>query len=162
MKNTINSKILNTLVTTGIVLTLLSLAATPLILTAFFKSALSMTGTNLDLIVAMAIYVCAVPYVAALFDLKKICKLFATDNYFSEKTPMYLKRISIYAFSEVILFNGAAIFLYYFFDVYLYALTIVPCVIISFVSISIGLLCLVLSKLYAVVNEIKDENDQTI
>lgn len=162
MKSTINSKILNILVTTGIVLTLLSLAATPLILTAFFKSALSMTSTNLDLIVAISIYVCAIPYVAALFDLKKVCKLFATDNYFSEKIPMYLKRISIYAFSEVILFNGAAIFLYYFFDVYLYALTVVPCVIISFVSISIGLLCLVLSKLYAVVNEIKDENDQTI
>lgn len=162
MTNTISSKMLNIVVTTGIVLTLLALAATPLILTAFFKSALSMTGTNLDLIVAMAIYVCAIPYVAALFDLKKVCKLFATDNHFSEKIPMYLKRISIYAFSEVILFNGAVLFLYYFFDVYLYALTVVPCVIISFVSISIGLLCLVLSKLYAFVNEIKEENDQTI
>lgn len=38
----------------------------------FIKSALSMTGTNMDMVIAVAIYVCAIPNVASLFSLKNI------------------------------------------------------------------------------------------
>lgn len=162
MEKNLSSKILNNVVLIGIVLTLLALLMTPLILTAFLKSSLSITGTNIVTIISICIYMCAAPYIISLFELKKLCKLISKNNPFSTEIPKSLKKIAICAFSEVLLFNGTAIILFYVYDIYLYALTIIPCIIVSIVSIVIGLLGLVLSRLFQMVIEIKDENDKTI
>ncbi|HBG4942189.1 DUF2975 domain-containing protein [Clostridioides difficile] len=51
--------------------------------------------------------------------------------------------------------------LYYCYDVYLYAITIISEVIVSFVSLSIGFFTLVLSILFKKIIDIKDEKDKT-
>lgn len=105
---------------------------------------------------------CAIPYVVSLFILKKLCKLVEINKSFSKEIPKYLKNISICAFSEIFIFNFVLLILYYFYDMYLYAITIIPSVIVSFVSLAIGFLTLVLSILFKKIIEIKDENDKTI
>ncbi|WP_028593747.1 DUF2975 domain-containing protein [Paenibacillus assamensis] len=162
MKNNTIAKVLHLVVVLGIALTLLALAATPLVMTAYFKSGLGITRTNLDTIISAAIYICAIPYVLALFELKKVCKLIASSSAFSRNIPMSLKRISIYAASEVVLFNMATLILCYTYDMYLYALTVLPLIIISMVGASIALLSFVFSSLYEQVIEMKEDHDQTI
>lgn len=162
MKKNASSKVLNIIVTVGIILTLLVLLATPLTITAYFKSAFSMLNQNLVMGITVCIYICALPYMIALFNLKKLCKLIVNNNPFSIDAPKSLKTISICAFSEVLLFNGCVIFITYYYNIYLYILTIAPMIIVTFISIAIGFLSFVLSKLFEIAIEIKDENDKTI
>ncbi|MFL8712119.1 DUF2975 domain-containing protein [Clostridioides sp. GD02377] len=162
MKKNLSSKILNNIVLVGIILTLLSLILVPLVLTTYFKSGVGITDTNMPTVISVAIYICAIPYIVSLFILKKLCKLLAINKPFSKEIPKDLKKISVCAFSEIFIFNFVVIILYYFYDVYLYAITIIPSVIVSFVSLSIGFLTLVLSILFKKIIEIKEENDKTI
>ena len=54
------------------------------------------------------------------------------------------------------------IVLYFVFNLYFYGLTILLCVIVSFLSLAIGVFALVSSKLFEIAIDIKDENDRTI
>ncbi|MCU9809280.1 DUF2975 domain-containing protein [Paraclostridium sp. AKS46] len=76
--------------------------------------------------------------------------------------PYHLKSIAICAFSEILIFNVVQLFLCYLFNVYLYALNIIPAILVSFISLAIGFLSLVLGRLYTMAIEIKEENDKTI
>lgn len=162
MKKDRNSKILNSIVLLGIIITLLMLIGTPLVLTAMFKSDQELMNSNFITTITVLIYACSAPYVGALVLLKKLCKLMSNKNPFSREIPSLIRKIGMCAFSEVLLFNGATIAAYYIHDVYLYALTIVPCVIVSFVSIAIGFFSLVSANLFEMSIEIKEENDKTI
>ncbi|RDY23200.1 DUF2975 domain-containing protein [Romboutsia maritimum] len=162
MKKDFSSKILNNIVLVGIVLTVLALLITPLGITAIFKSQLGITESNIPIVISIGIYICAIPYVVSLILLKKICKFIAIKEPFSMNIPIYLKKISICAFSEILIFNAVQIGLYYFFDIYLYAISIIPAIIVSFVCLAIGFLSIVLGKLFEMAIEIKDENDKTI
>lgn len=162
MKKDRNSKILNSIVLLGIIITLLMLIGTPLVLTAMFKTDQELMSTNFITTITLLIYACATPYVGALVLLKKLCKLMSNNNPFSREIPRLIKKIGMCAFSEVILFNGAVIAAYYIYDIYLYALTIMPCIIVSFVSIAIGFFSLVSANLFEMSIEIKEENDKTI
>lgn len=162
MKKDRNSKILNSIVLLGIIITLLMLIGTPLVLTAMFKSDKELMNSNFVSTMTVLIYACAAPYVGALVLLKKLCKLMSNKNPFSREIPILIKKIGMFAFSEVLIFNGAAIAAYYMYDVYLYALTIMPCIIVSFVSIAIGFFALVSANLFEMSIEIKEENDKTI
>ena len=162
MKKDYSSSILNNIVLVGIILTLIALLAMPPILTAILKSDLGIVGSNLPMNISIVIYICAIPYVISLFILKKLCKIIAIKQPFSRKIPKCLKQISICAFSEILIYNIVQVALYYIFDIYLYGLTIMPAIIVSFVSLAIGFLSLVLSKLFDMAIEIKEENDKTI
>lgn len=162
MNKDFSSKILNKIVLVGIILTLLALLSMPIILTAIFKSNFSIVGSSIPTKISIGIYICAIPYVIALFLLRKLCKMIAINKPFSEKIPRYLKQISICAFSEILIYNAIQLVLYYVFNIYLYGLTIVLAIIVSFVSLAIGFLSLVMSKLFEMAIEIKDENDKTI
>lgn len=162
MKKDYSSNILNSIVFTGIILTILVLLSMPLILTAMLKSGLGIVGSSLPINISIVIYICAIPYVIALFILKKLCKIIVIKKPFSREIPKYLKQISICAFSEILIYNIVQIVLYYIFDIYLYGLTIISSIIVSFVSLAIGFLSLVLSKLFGMAIEIKEENDKTI
>nr|WP_246579358.1 DUF2975 domain-containing protein [Alkaliphilus flagellatus] len=153
---------LNIIVTLGITLTLLALLATPLVLTAFFKSALSVLNQDLVMTITICIYICAAPYMIALFNLKKLSKLVVKNNPFSPDTAKSLKIISLCAFSEILLFNGCSIYLMYYHDIFLYALSIIPMILVTFISLAIGFLSLTLSHLFDQATRIKDENDKTI
>ncbi|HAK42842.1 MAG TPA: DUF2975 domain-containing protein [Clostridium sp.] len=143
MEKTIGSKILNILVVLGILLTLLGLLGTPLITTAFFKSAFSQPNSPLIIVIVSCIYLCAIPYIIALLKLKKLCKLIGENDLFSIDATKSLRTISICAFSEIILFNGCSAYLIYVHDMFLYALSIVSMIIITFISLVIGFLALV-------------------
>ena len=157
-----SSKILNNIILIGILLTLALLLFIPLGITATFKSGLGVVGSNIPTVISIGIYICAIPYVIALFSLKKLCNLIEKKEPFSWNIPKHLKTISICAFSEILIFNLVQIALYYFFDIYLYALTIIPIIVVSFVSLAIGFLSMVLGQLFTMAIEIKDENDKTI
>ena len=162
MKKDYSSNILNSIVVIGIILTLIALLAMPLILTAMLKSGLGIVGSSLPMNISIVIYICAAPYVIALFILKKLCKIVAIKQPFSRDIPKSLKKISICAFSEILIYNIVQVLLYYIFDIYLYGLTIILAIVVSFVSLAIGFLSLVLSKLFDMAIEIKEENDKTI
>lgn len=153
---------LNKIVLVGIILTMVMLLFMPLGITAILKSATGIVGTNIPFIISIGIYICAVPYVIALFFLKKLSQLVANKDPFSKEIPIYLKKIAMCAFSEILIFNLVQLGLYCFFDVYFYAITVIPSILVSFISLAIGFLSIVLGKLFEMAIDIKDENDKTI
>lgn len=161
MKNNY-SKILNIIVSVGIILTLIMLAGLPFILGALSKSASINIESKYITVMTMGIYICAAPYVIALFNLKKLCSHITSKNPFSQSIPKLINNIAYCSFSEVIIFNLINIIFYFVFNIYFYALTILPCVIVSFLSLAIGVFALVSSKLFVMTIDIKDENDRTI
>lgn len=162
MEKSLNYKILNCLVFIGLFITISMLLATPLVTTAFLKSRFSLIDTNLVIKISICIYICAIPYVMAIFNLKKICKLVAENNAFSLDIVDHLKVISFCSFSEIIIFIIGATYIkhstVFFKDVLLFG----PIFIVTFIGLTIGFLFLVLSQLFKIFIEIKDENDKTI
>ncbi|WP_346962213.1 DUF2975 domain-containing protein [Clostridium sp.] len=162
MKKSLNYRILNFLVFLGLFITILMLFATPLITTAFLKSRFSLLDTNLVIKISICIYLCAVPYMIAIFNLKKICKLVTENNAFSLNIVNYLKVISFCSFSEIIIFIISATYLKHSTVFLKNALLFGPIFIVTFIGLTIGFLFLVLSQLFKIFIEIKDENDKTI
>ncbi|MGG5461436.1 DUF2975 domain-containing protein [Clostridium sp. B9] len=162
MRNNITSKLLDYTVILGITLTILALIGMPLILTAFFKSNFSLSNQSLIWIVTACIYLCAIPFVIALFKVKKICGFIKNDNPFSRDIIKSVQVICICSFSEIITFSLSLIYLKYSVDFFKHALIIAPILIISFLCVTIGLLCLVVAGLFEKFIDIKEENDSTI
>lgn len=156
------SKILNTIVSVGIVLTLILLIGFPFFLGALNKITFTYMDSKFILIITVGIYICAIPYILALFNLKRLCSHITSKNPFDECIPKIINNITYCAFSEVILFNLMNILFYFVFSLYFYGLTIALCVIVSFLSLTIGVFALVSSKLFEIAIDIKDENDRTI
>lgn len=162
MKEKTSSKLLNGLVITGIILTVLALLATPLVISALLKVFFrELVGTNAVLYLTGSIYICAIPYLVALFKLKSIGELFSSENSFSPNIAKEFHVIAICGFSEAGLFLLANLFLYFIGGLYFYALTMVPVIIVPFISITAGLLSLVMSNVFKIASEIKEEIDQT-
>ncbi len=162
MEKSLNYKILNCLVFLGLFITILMIFATPLITTAFLKSRFALLDTSLVIKISICIYLCALPYVIAIFNLKKICKLVAENNAFSLNIVDYLKVISFCSFSEIIIFIIGATYLKHSTVFLKNALLFGPIFIVTFIGLTIGFLFLVLSQLFKTFIEIKDENDKTI
>lgn len=162
MKEKISSKILNGLVIVGIILTILTLISIPLVLTAFFKtSGMKVETSNMEWILTAFIYLCAVPYLIALFKFKRICKLLTSENSFSPIISKEFQILAICAFSEACIYLLSNIFLYVLFDFYLFAMTILPLIVVIFISITVGFLFLIMSNIFKAAAEIKEENDLT-
>ncbi|WP_315118246.1 DUF2975 domain-containing protein [uncultured Clostridium sp.] len=162
MKERTSSKVLNGLVIAGIILTILALIGTPLTLTALLKiSRMEISVPNMNWILTACIYVCAVPYLIALFKFKRICKLLTDENSFSSIISKEFQVIAICAFAEVVIYILSNLFLYVVFDFYLYAMTVIPLIIIPFIGVTAGFLCLVMSGIFKRAAEIKEENDLT-
>ena len=162
MEKSLNDKILNCLVFLGLFITILMIFATPLITTAFLKSRFALLDTSLVIKISICIYLCALPYVVAIFNLKKICKLVAENNAFSLNIVDYLKVISFCSFSKIIIFIIGATYLKHSTVFFKNALLFGPIFIVTFIGLTIGFLFLVLSQLFKTFIEIKDENDKTI
>ncbi|MBU3088098.1 DUF2975 domain-containing protein [Clostridium gasigenes] len=162
MKNNFSQKSLNAIVNLGICITFILLLATPLITTAFFKSQFSLLESNLVINVVVCIYLFSIPYVIALFKLKKLCILIKKNQPFSMDSIKSLKVISICSFSEIIIFTGCITYLKHSVDFFKCAIIGGPIIIVTFISLIIGFLFLVLCQLFEIVIKIKDENDKTI
>lgn len=160
MKKDVSSKILNILVILGIMLTILALLIAPSVLSESFGG----LSKNVVRSITIGLYICAIPYVTALFMLKKLCKLISINKPFSKEVPKTLKNISICAFVEIVIFNLVTIVLsfVYIYEKDMFFSTMMSSMIISFVILAIGFLSLVTSKLFKMAIEIKEENDKTI
>lgn len=162
MKN-FNSKILNLILIIGIVVTIALLVWLPFIVGAFIKvSMISKTGSNTFLILLISGYLLGIPYVIALFKLRRLVSLTMKDEAFSEKSIKILKVISILSFSEIIIFICCSNFMKYNIIEFHDALLVGPTVVIGFICITIGLLFAVLATVFSNARKIKIENDMTI
>lgn len=162
MKSSFSPKMLNTIATLGIIITCILLLGIPLITTAFFKSQFFLLDHNLVMTVTVCIYLCAIPYVIALFKLRKLSGLVVKNNPFSRESVESLKVIAICAFSEIIIFIGCLNYLKYFVEFFKYIVPGGPIILVTFICALIGFLCLVLSQLFETAIEIKEENEWTI
>ncbi|MEI5907943.1 DUF2975 domain-containing protein [Bacillus spongiae] len=154
--------ILNFTLVMGILITLMLLLGTPLILTAFFKSQYQLLDQNLVWIVTICIYLCAAPYVLSLFKLRKIAGLVVKRKPFSNENVKALKVIAVSSFSEIVIFIGCVSYLKLSVNFFKDVLLAGPLLIVIFICVTIGLLCLVLAQLLEVAINIKEENDKTI
>ena len=97
--------VLNGLVIAGIVLTLLAVLSSPLIIVAIIKAGeFSALPPYTWILTTASVYVCAVPYMAALIELKLICSRIFTDKAFSLGTAKKFRNIGICAFVELLVF----------------------------------------------------------
>lgn len=162
MNNKSIPKILDMLVILGIILTSIVLLASPLIVSAFFKSKFFLLDSRLVTRTVIILLLCSIPYVIALLKLKKLSNLVVKNNPFSIDSVKSLKVISICAFSEIVLFIGGLSYLKGSTDLFKYTPMGAPVIVVVFICVTIGFLCLVLSQLFEIAIEIKEENDKTI
>ncbi|MGL5414830.1 MAG: DUF2975 domain-containing protein [Clostridium sp.] len=162
MKN-FSSKILNVILIVGIIITIALLVWLPFIVGAFIKVAMiNKAENNVFLILLISGYFLAIPYVIALFKLRKLVSLTMKDEAFSLKSIQSLKIISILSFLEIIIFIGCSNFIKYSIIEFHDVLLVGPTAIAGFICITIGLLFAVLATVFSNARKIKIENDMTI
>lgn len=160
MKNNFSPKILNAIVVLGIAITCILVLATPLIVTAFLKS--RQLNRELATSISICLYLLEVPYVMALFKLKKLCGLVVKNNPFSIESVKSLKTISMCCFSELLIIIGCKKYLDYSVEAFNNLPLGLPLAASIIVCLTIGFLCIVLSQLFEIAIKIKEENDETI
>ena len=149
--------VLNGLVIAGIVLTLLAVLASPFIIVAGEFSALP---PYTWILTTASVYVCAVPYLAALIELKLICSRIFTDKAFSMGTAKKFRNIGICAFAELLIFSVDQAVLCSMLAVYeLMGLYYLPVFVFIFVCIVAGVLAFAMSGVFKRAADIKEEND---
>ena len=88
--------VLNGLVLIGIALTVLALLGSPFIIAAVIKAGeFSALPPYTWILTTASVYACAVPYMAALIELKLICLRIFTDKAFSLGTAKKFRNIGI-------------------------------------------------------------------
>ena len=143
MKNS-NTNTINIFVTAGIALTLCALVSFP-----FFLSPAAVC----------CIYVCSVPYLMALFRLRRICITISSDNPFSEEASKDFSFISRCAFCEVPILSICFAAFYVIEDVAISYLQILIPAALLFLCIFTGLLSSSASAVFRHAHEMKEEND---
>lgn len=163
MKSNKATKTLNIVLMIGIVITLLLMVGLPFILGAFIKvSELNVNDDKMFYAMLIFAYLIWIPYILSLFKLRTLTKLILKREAFTEKAVNSLKLISIFAFSECIIFIIGSNLLKHGFVEFKDLLLIAPLTVIAFITITIGLLFAVLATLFRNAMEIKEENDMTI
>ncbi len=154
--------LLHLLIKLGIALTLIALLATPLIVTAFFKSAFGILDDPVISTTIIGLFICAVPYTWALINLHRLSAMLVAHTPFTKTSVRAFKWISTCAFSEPLIATGVVYCLKKNFAFYEHILIIAPLSILIFLCIVVGLLCLVLSQLFEQARLIKEEIDMTV
>lgn len=165
IKNSI--KALNTLIKIGLVLTIIALALFPLVYTAFLKVTYNQYNFDFNKNIAFYIgifsfYILSIPYLFIIVNLNSIAKNFKNNDFFNVNISKNLKNIAILFLTIGVFYLAINIILYYIFNIFLYALTIIPSFIIPFISIVLSLIFFIASEFYLNIINIKDENDLTI
>ncbi|WP_032121219.1 DUF2975 domain-containing protein [Clostridium amazonitimonense] len=162
MKNDFIPKVLNIIVILGISITCIFYLTNPLIIKAFLKNHYSMTNHELVVTISTCIYLLGVPYIIALFKLKKLCDLVVKNNPFSIESVKSLKIISMCSFMELLLIIGCEKYLDYSIAGFKNIPLGLPIAALTIICLTIGFLCIVLSQLFEIAIKIKEENDETI
>ncbi|MGL4452649.1 MAG: DUF2975 domain-containing protein [Sarcina sp.] len=163
MKKNFTASLLNIVLIIGIVITLLIAAGAPFLLAASFKvQQLPLNNNLMFYCVLTAFYICAIPYIIALFKLRTLASLVLKNLAFTQKTVSVLKTIAICSLSEIILFIICANIIKHMFIEFKDVLLTAPTVVIGFMCITIGLVFVTIAKLFKNAIEFKEENDMTI
>lgn len=158
-----SARILNLILIIGIVITIALLIWLPFIVGAFTKVAMLNTAKNSTfLILLISGYLLGIPYVIALFKLRKLVSLTMKNEAFSKKSINILKVISVLSFLEIIIFICCTNVMKFSITEFHDALLVGPTVVVGFICITIGLLFAILAMLFNNAREIKIENDMTI
>ena len=162
IKKTKTEKIvLNGLVIIGIALTVLALLGTPFIIAAVIKAGEFSALPPYTWILTTAVYACAVPYMAALIELKLICSRIFTDKAFSLGTAKKFRNIGVCAFAELLVFAVDQAVLCSMLAVYeLMGLYYLPVFVFVFVCIVAGVLAFAMGGVFKRAAVIKEENDE--
>lgn len=153
--------VLNGLVIAGIALTLFAVLASPFIIVAIIKAGeFSALPPYTWILTTASVYACAVPYLAALIELKFICSRIFTDKAFSMGTAKKFRNIGICAFAELLIFSVDQAVLCSMLAVYeLMGLYYLPVFVFVFVCIVAGVLTFAMSGVFKRAADIKEEND---
>ena len=163
MKSNTTTKILNIVLIIGIVATILIMLGAPFIIGSALKVLeLPLDNTAMFYSFLAAFYICAIPYLLALFKLRTLTGLVSNNTPFVRKSVTSLKTISICAFLEIILFILSTNVIKYIFEEFDGVLLTTPIILIGFMCVTLGLLFAVLAKLFKSAIELKEENDMTI
>ncbi len=154
--------VLNGLVIVGIVLTVLAVLGSPFVIAAVIKAgALSALPPYTWILTTVSVYVCAVPYMAALIELKLICSRIFTDKAFSLGTAKKFRNIGICAFAELLVFVIDQAVLCSMLGMYdLMGLYYLPVFVFVFVCVVAGVLAFAMGGVFKRAAVIKEENDE--
>lgn len=162
------SNILYYLVKIGLAITILGLLVFPGIFTTFLKivyideSLMPIPKQNFYIIGIISFYILSIPYTIIIIHLNKIVNLLKKEEYYNSIIVKRLKKISLIFLILSVLYPLINIFLYYGFNIFLYALTIIPSIILPFLGIVLSLLFFIAAKFYENTIAIKEENDLTV
>lgn len=153
--------VLNGLVIAGIVLTLLAVLASSFIIVAIIKAGeFSALPPYTWILTTASVYICAVPYLAALIELKLICSRIFTDKAFSLGTAKKFRNIGICAFVELLVFAVDQAVLCSMLGIYeLMGLYYLPVFVFAFVCVVAGVLAFAMGGVFKRAADIKEEND---
>lgn len=163
IKKTKTEKIvLNGLVIIGIALTVLALLGTPFIIAAVIKAGeFSALPPYTWILTTASVYACAVPYMAALIELKLICSRIFTDKAFSLGTAKKFRNIGICAFAELLVFAVDQAVLCSTLGIYeLMGLYYLPVFVFAFVCVVAVVLAFAMGGVFKRAAVIKEENDE--
>lgn len=161
------SKALYILVKIGLILTIIGFIFFPAIYTAFLKMVYvdgsPIIPKNLSFTLGMvSFYILYIPYTFIIFNLNKIVKFLNKEDYYNKIIVKKLENISLIFLILSVLYPLINIFLYFGFNIFLYALTVIPSVILPFLGIVLSLLFFIAAKFYENIIAIKEENDLTV
>lgn len=161
------SNILYYLVKIGLAITILGLLVFPGIFTTFLKivyidgSPIIPKETSF-IIGIISFYILYIPYTIIIIHLNKIVNLLKKEEYYNSIIVKRLKKISLIFLILSVLYPLINIFLYYGFNIFLYAFTVIPSIILPFLGIVLSLLFFIAAKFYENTIAIKEENDLTV
>lgn len=145
MKIKIAFLILRFLWVLGLVLTAIALAVMPFVFGATFKSAELPPGEYDVLIATFLAYCCAIPYAMGLLTGLRIINLLACPNTDISNLVIKLRYLSYCFYSFSVIYLVIQLVLSCVYNVYMYALTIFPTIIIVLSGATLGVLSTVLA-----------------
>ncbi|MEW9077065.1 DUF2975 domain-containing protein [Terrisporobacter glycolicus] len=156
-------KILSTLLVLCMIITGVILFSLPSIIDAAFKGTtlLQLSNPNIVTGVTIGTYICSVPFVIALFLLKRLGKSLSSENQLIKKVSSIFKGISICAFIEFCLINIITFIIafLYIHDKNAFFSIIAESGIISISLLVVGFVCVLLSNFF---NKVIELNNATI
>lgn len=154
------------LVNLGLLLTIILGLVFPLIYTAFLKVSVN-SGWEINLPMAkrlgyLVFYSLLIPYLVFIFKLREISKYFKEGDHYNREIVRNLNTIGYIMLVIGILYLGINILLYIKYQVFLYALTVIPSIVIPFICFTLFIIFLLAGKVFLNAIELKEENDLTI
>lgn len=149
MKNILFRKILYIVAVLSVLTTIIGGCFIPSITKWYYNN-----FTNLDVpqFMVVFLYITIIPFLLILIEVMKLSKSLLKDSYLNKETIYRLKRISIYAFVEFIIYLIATTFVYS--NLVFFVITIA--------TLMIFMITAVIKELVSTGIELKEENDLTI